>query len=127
MADPVARLADDLSEVAGIPVTLERPNDAEHGDYATNVALKLAGVRRRPPRDIATELAYDVLARGLAERAEPAGPGFVNLWLSDEWLARAVAEIVEGDAGFGGGSAVAPERIQVEIPIHDHFFEDRAG
>ena len=115
MIDPVARLAGELGELAGISVTLERPGDAEHGDYATNVALRLAATRNQAPRDIAAELAADVRARGLAERAEPAGPGFVNLWLSDEWLVRAVSEIVEAEAGFGGGFATAPERIQVEM------------
>jgi len=49
MADPVARLADQLSDIAGAPVELERPADAEHGDYATNVALRLAASRKQAP------------------------------------------------------------------------------
>ncbi|HEX4745921.1 MAG TPA: arginine--tRNA ligase [Gaiellaceae bacterium] len=115
MPDPVARLAGALSEVAGAPVTLERPGDASHGDYATNVALQLAGVRKQPPRDIAGEIAASAVERGLAERAEAAGPGFVNLWLPDAWLAGAVAEIVDAGPSFGSGSATMRERIQVEM------------
>jgi arginyl-tRNA synthetase len=113
--DPVARLADVLSDLAGAPVTLERPGDAEHGDYATNVALRLAGAQQRPPREIAGEIAERVVESGLAERAEAAGPGFVNLWVADDWLTGAVREMGEADAAFGSGSAVATERIQVEM------------
>ena len=112
MPDPVARLAAGLTEIAGAPVELERPADAEHGDYATNVALRLAGSRKLPPRDIAEEIAGQAVARGGAERAEAAGPGFVNLWLADEWLAGALAEVGEG---YGGGSAETRERTQVEL------------
>jgi arginyl-tRNA synthetase len=115
LPDPVARLASALSDIAGVPVTLERPADLEHGDYATNVALRLAGSRRQPPHEIAEELAGEAVARGLAARAEVAGPGFVNLWLPDSWLADAVSEIVERGAAFGSGSAARPERIQVEM------------
>ena len=114
-SDPVARLAASLTEIAGSPVTLERPGDAEHGDYATNVALKLAGLQKRPPREIADEIAARAVADGLAERAESAGPGFVNLWVPDSWLAAGVGEIVDAGASFGTGSATEPERIQVEM------------
>ena len=115
MADPVARLADQLSDIAGAPVELERPADAEHGDYATNVALRLAASRKQAPREIAQEIADEAVARGVAVRAEAAGPGFVNLWLPDAWIADAVGEIAEARGAFGAGSAREPERIQVEM------------
>ena len=115
MTDPVARLAGALSDVAGAPVALERPADVGHGDYATNVALRLAGQRRQPPHEIAEEIAALVVERGLAARAEAAGPGFVNLWLPDAWVVEAVGEIVSADGGFGSGSATERERIQVEM------------
>jgi arginyl-tRNA synthetase len=115
VADPVARLAAELIQIAGAPVTLERPADPEHGDYATNVALKLAGLQQRPPREIADELAARVVEDGIATRAEAAGPGFVNLWVSDAWLADGVGEIVAAGDDFGSGSAAERERIQVEL------------
>ena len=71
VADPVARLAGELTQIAGAPVTLERPADAEHGDYATNVALKLAGLQQRPPREIADELAAQVVEDGIARARRP--------------------------------------------------------
>jgi arginyl-tRNA synthetase len=49
-ADPISALTAAIAAVAGVPVELERPSDVHHGDYATNVALRLAGARRRPPR-----------------------------------------------------------------------------
>lgn len=115
MKDPVVRLAEALADIAGAPVELERPADPEHGDYATNVALRLAPTRGRPPREIAADIAAEAVARGAAASAEPAGPGFVNLRVSDEWLAAAVAEMLDAGAAFGSGSAKEPERIQVEM------------
>jgi arginyl-tRNA synthetase len=115
MSDPVARLAAALSEVAGAPIELERPPEAEHGDYATNVALRLAGARKRPPREIAEEIAAAAVERGLVDRAETAGPGFVNLWVPDGWIASSVEEIVSARGRFGADSAGEPERIQVEM------------
>jgi arginyl-tRNA synthetase len=115
LSDPVTRLAATLTDIAGVPVELERPGESEHGDYATNVALKLAGLQKRPPREIADEIAERAVADGIAERAESAGPGFVNLWLADDWLVDGVREIVAAGDAFGAGSASAHERIQVEM------------
>ena len=68
------RLAAAVGEVAGAEVSLERPSDPAHGDYATNVALRLAGTQRRPPRELAEELAARVVELPQIERAEVAGP-----------------------------------------------------
>ncbi len=115
MHNPVLRLEQALAEIAGAPVELERPSDPAHGDYATNVALQRAGVERRAPREIAAEIAAGVSGNGVVESAEVAGPGFVNLRVSDAWLAAALGEILEAAASFGGVSAEAPERVQVEM------------
>jgi arginyl-tRNA synthetase len=112
--NPVARLAEQVGEIAGTTVELERPADPAHGDYATNVALQRAGVERRPPREIAEELATRVEESGLA-RAEVAGPGFVNLRVSDEWLVRSLGDVLESGQSYGGRSAPASERVQVEM------------
>ena len=115
MADPVEQLAAALTEAAGAPVTLDRPADATHGDYATNVALQLAGKTRRPPREIADELVLAAAAIDGVEQASVAGPGFVNLELADAWFAQALASVLAAGDQFGGGSAEAPERVQVEM------------
>jgi len=108
----VERLAGAVGEIAGVEVTLERPSDPAHGDYATNVALQLAGSRRRSPRELAEELAAQAAELSDVERAEVAGPGFVNLFVTDAFLAEALAEI--GD-GYGSGSVAKPERVNVEM------------
>jgi arginyl-tRNA synthetase len=108
----VDRLAAELSRLAGAPVELERPSKAEHGDYATNVAMQLAPTRKRAPRELAEELAVQATELPAVERAEVAGPGFLNLWLADAWFSEALAEI---GLDYGGGSAQGAERIQVEM------------
>ncbi|MBD0330336.1 MAG: arginine--tRNA ligase [Thermoleophilia bacterium] len=114
-ARAIARLAAALSEAAGADVQLDRPNDPEHGDYATNAALRLAPVRRRPPRQLAEELAAAARAVDAVERAEVAGPGFVNLWLGRSWFGEALDEILRVGRDFGAGSAARRERVQVEM------------
>ncbi len=112
MANAVARLSEEITKLAGATAELERPSDPAHGDYATNVALRTAPARKKAPRELAAELVDSVVALGKVERAEVAGPGFLNLWLAREWFAEALAEI---DAEYGGGFAVPHARIQVEL------------
>jgi arginyl-tRNA synthetase len=108
----VARLAARLSEIAGAPVELERPSDPEHGDYATNVALRTAPLRKRPPRELAAELTERAQELDEIERAEVAGPGFLNLWVTTGWLADALREI---GPDYGAGEPERPQKIQVEL------------
>jgi arginyl-tRNA synthetase len=111
-ANAVDRLAAQISKLADAEVELERPNDPAHGDFATNVALRTAPTRKRAPRELAQELAERVVGVPGVDRAEVAGPGFVNLWLERDWYLEALAEI---DEGYGGGFAQPPARIQVEL------------
>ena len=114
VGDPVAALRAVLSAVAEIDVPLERPSDSQHGDYATNVAMRLAGMRKQSPREIAEELSG--LFGGIAgvESVDVAGPGFVNVHLGDTWFAETLATMISGGRRFGGGSAGPAERVQVE-------------
>jgi arginyl-tRNA synthetase len=110
-ADPVTSLAARLgsaSELGG--VELQRPSDVAHGDYATNAALRLAGTSRRPPRELAGELVAAAEALPEVERAEIAGPGFVNLFLRDTWFVDALRAIVADEPWPRTG-----RRIQVEM------------
>jgi arginyl-tRNA synthetase len=114
-ADPLRTLAAALAAAAGAELELERPADPDHGDYATNVALQLAGALRRPPREIAEEIAAAAMSLPAVERAEVAGPGFVNLFLSDEWFASALGGMLEDGDGYG--SAVPGQRARVQIEM----------
>ena len=116
MPDAVSRLAERLSELVGAPVELERPSDPAHGDYATNVALRLAPTRKQPPRELAEEIAGAAAGLDDVERAEVAGPGFVNLWLAPSWYGEALGELLEAGAGYGAGwAAERRQRVQVEM------------
>jgi len=108
----LACLEAELTSLAGSEVELERPKDAARGDYATSVALKSAPVAGRNPRELAGELAARVVSLAGIERAEVAGPGFLNLHVTDAFLGEVLAEI---DAAYGSGSALQPERIQIEM------------
>jgi arginyl-tRNA synthetase len=124
-AKAVANLQAELSGLVGTEVELERPTDPAHGDFATNVALRLAPQRRQSPRVLAEELAAAAVALPAVERAEAAGPGFVNLWLATPWFGDALAEMLERGLDYGAGSGERTERVQVEMvsanptgPIH---------
>ena len=114
-ARSIEELAAALAAAAGTDVELERPSDPEHGDYATNVALRLAPARKRAPRELAEELADAARALPAVECAEVAGPGFLNLFLRDAWFGGALAEILDAGPGFGAGFAAKRERVQVEM------------
>jgi arginyl-tRNA synthetase len=113
--DSVERLAARVSELAGTDVELERPKEAAHGDYATSAALRLAKERRRPPRELAEELAAAIAGLPEVERADIAGPGFVNLWLTREWFAGVVDEILTQGSSYGAGDPAPKQRIQAEM------------
>jgi arginyl-tRNA synthetase len=97
--------------------TLERPRQAGFGDYATNAALMLAPVVKAAPRDVAARVGQElerVMGPAL-DRVEVAGPGFLNLFLSDGWHASALAHVLEAGDRFGGGFASPAERVLVEF------------
>jgi len=96
-------------------VELERPSNPEHGDYATNVALRLARGERRPPLEIAADIRESAAALPGVADAAVAPPGFVNVRVKDEWLATALGEITAAGIDYGSGSAAVSERIQVEL------------
>ena len=101
----------------GIVPGLDRPRQEGHGDYATNAAMILAGTVKRPPRDVAADLAEELreLLGPSLERVEIAGPGFINLFLTDDWYRRALVEMDDGRRPWGSGGATAPERVNVEF------------
>lgn len=98
-------------------IVLERPPQAEFGDYATNAALLLAPSLRIAPREVAERLGAE-LGRRLGERLqrfEVAGPGFLNLFLADSWLHAALGRVLGAEETFGAGGARPAERILVEF------------
>lgn len=95
---------------------LEVSRQAEHGDFACNAAMLLAKRLKKNPREIAQAL-IDALgsADGLVARAEIAGPGFVNLWLSSARWQTLLRSILQAGETYGASKIGAGKKLQVEF------------
>ncbi len=96
-------------------ITIERPQNAEHGDYASNFPLKLARTARANPMVIANELVALLPAAEEIESAVAAPPGFINFTLRNEWLNRQVDRILRDGESFGNNDLGKGKKIQVEF------------
>ncbi|HPQ02510.1 MAG TPA: arginine--tRNA ligase [Bacillota bacterium] len=108
-----ADVLDHLSSIA-----LEVPKDARHGEFATPMALSLAGVARKAPREIASLIVEEMEQEGFSsyvERAEIAGPGFINFHLSSKWLVDTIGLVRSRDEKYGCSDYGRGERILVEF------------
>jgi arginyl-tRNA synthetase len=105
-------------EPIGPEPSLDRPPKPELGDYSSNAAMLLAAPLGEAPREVATrlcaELERELGAGGSLDRVEVAGPGFVNLFLSDDWYRGAMAVLASGES-LGPAPTGSPERILVEF------------
>lgn len=106
-------------------VTVERPRNPEHGDYATNVALQVAKKAGTNPRELAGWLAEALGAHAAIDTAEVAGPGFLNLRLASAAQGQLVGEILAAGAAFGNSQRYDGQKINLEFvsanptgPIH---------
>jgi arginyl-tRNA synthetase len=111
-----ASLRDDAAAGASRPV-LERPPKPEFGDYSTNAAMLLAPTLGEKPRGIADRLAAE-LQGSLAdsvEKVEVAGPGFLNLFLTDAWYRRAASELAGAGESLGRPALASRENLLVEF------------
>jgi arginyl-tRNA synthetase len=107
------------------PISVERARDARHGDFATNVALRLAKSAKRNPRELAQAIASSLPANDLVARTEVAGAGFINFFLSSHAHAQELARIHEladryGESTLGAGQSVMVEFVSANPtgPLH---------
>ena len=102
-----------------VEVKLDRPREAAHGDFATNVALAGAKAQKKAPREVAQAFVAlaqaDAAVRALVEAIDIAGPGFVNLRLTPAARQAVVGRILEERGTFGRTRERAGERIMVEF------------
>lgn len=96
-------------------VVVERPQKPEHGDYASNVALRMAKRLGVPPMAIASAVASRVAEPGLIASASVAKPGFVNVALEPTWLTSQVDQIRAAGDSFGRVDTGGGQRVQVEF------------
>jgi arginyl-tRNA synthetase len=120
LSDAVRAAAAAVRGTGGEPAVkprVERPKREDQGDYSTNAAMLLAPVLGAPPRVIAERLG-DSLGAILGERLdrwEVAGPGFLNMWLSDAWHREALRTVLDAGERFGAGGAQPSERVLIEF------------
>jgi arginyl-tRNA synthetase len=100
---------------AATAVVVERTRDAQHGDFATNLALRLAKAARRSPRELAAALVAALPASALVARAEVAGAGFINFHLTAAAYARELAAIHAQGGAYGESALGRGERVLVEF------------
>ena len=79
----LGKLVDDPTQALGM---IRPAGDPKFGDYQANCAMSLGKQLGKPPRDIAADLVANVSLESLCSNVEIAGPGFINLTLSDNWL-----------------------------------------
>ncbi|MCK8828444.1 arginine--tRNA ligase [Natroniella acetigena] len=107
--------AEQLEVIDLPPIKLETPRNENHGDYATNIAMILAGQAKMPPREIAQLIIENLTDLDFIAKIEVAGPGFINFYFSIDWLYDVVVEIEEQADDYGQGDLGAGKKIQVEF------------
>jgi arginyl-tRNA synthetase len=117
--------AGELTGAVPDDVGVERPRNPEHGDYATNVALRMARAAGKPPRDVAQIIAARLAAADGIERVEVAGPGFLNITLSAGSLGEIARVVVRAGESYGSNGNLAGLAVNLEYvsanptgPVH---------
>ncbi|MGE4445860.1 MAG: arginine--tRNA ligase [Synergistaceae bacterium] len=112
--EDIAKEADqELPE--GFMVRLERPRQAGHGDWATNIAMQLAKPFGMKPRELADKLIDKVPLGEIVEKAEVAGPGFINFTLASNWITEAIKSTIAQNENYGRVNSGKGRRVQVEF------------
>ena len=96
-------------------IVVERPRQAEHGDYASPVCLRLAKEARMSPRDIATRVVEHIPPAPFVSEVEVAAPGYINVTLDASWLAALVREILNSGREWSNVNVGRGSRQQVEF------------
>jgi arginyl-tRNA synthetase len=95
-------------------IVLTKPKQKEHGDFATNLALQVAGRVGKPPLEVAEIIVANLPLSDVVESKEIAKPGFINFRVRDDWLHRALRDVAAQGAAYGR-SAPSGGRVQVEF------------
>lgn len=106
-----------LAEESQIPnVVLETPKDKTHGDYSTNMAMQLARIAKKAPRQIAEEIvaSFDK-GKASIEKLDIAGPGFINFYMNNQYLTKLIPSVLEAGEAYGETNIGNGERVQVEF------------
>lgn len=110
-----AQEAGALPRVPAGEIAVERPQKPEHGDYASNVSLRLSSAVGRKPLEVAAAIAARVPRGEVIAAVEVAAPGFINVRLAPAWKARQVEAIIAAGAAWGNVNRGQGRRVQVEF------------
>lgn len=112
-----AIIAAELCEESDIPtINLEKPKEKTHGDFAANIAMQLARVAKKAPRQIAEEIVAQIdQEKAQIEKVDIAGPGFMNFFMEQNYLHDVVGTVLESGKNYGKTDAGKNKRIQVEF------------
>lgn len=112
-----AVLATGLVEEPNVPaIMLETPKSKDNGDYATNIAMQLTKLAKKPPRAIAEAILEKLDKTGTSiESIDIAGPGFMNIILKKDYLDDVVKTVIDQSAQYGRNNSGNHEKIQVEF------------
>ncbi|MGF9976666.1 arginine--tRNA ligase [Viridibacillus arvi] len=105
-----------LEDTSTLNIHLETPKDKTNGDYATNIAMQLTKLAKKPPRAIAEAIIENLDTTGTAiEKIDIAGPGFMNIVLRKDYLAEVITTVLAQGAEYGRSLAGANEKVQIEF------------
>ena len=106
-------------------IQVERPGNSDHGDFATNLPLKLARATRINPLELAQSLAAHIATGDVIDRVEAAQPGFINFYLNESWLQQQVETVRQAGNQFGNTESGRGQKMMVEFvsvnptgPVH---------
>jgi arginyl-tRNA synthetase len=109
-----AALRQEAPQFADVPIVLERPKQAGHGDFSSNVALQLAKALKKNPREFANALVGKI-ALDVIDKPEVAGPGFINFRLKASSKTGAIRRVLEEGRDYGRARQPQPQKMQVEF------------
>lgn len=105
-----------VEDTNALNIHLETPRSKENGDYATNIAMQLTKLAKKPPRAIAEAILENLETEGTnIEKIDIAGPGFMNITLRKDYLAKVVTTVLEQGSNYGRTDAGKGEKVQVEF------------
>ena len=106
-------------------IQVERPGNSDHGDFATNLPLRLARATRINPLELAQSLAAHIATGDVIDRVEAAPPGFINFYLNESWLQQQVETVRQAGNQFGNVESGQGRKVMVEFvsvnptgPVH---------
>ena len=102
-------------EISSISTTVERTRDARHGEFATNIAMRLAKSLGKNPREIASEIIANLPDSELVDKVEIAGPGFINFYVSATALHRELSDILKDRTCYGRQKVRATPKVLLEF------------